>query len=242
MDKLSLDLTIDGLATQIFISASELETVYLPAVELILNLQGTLGGKKRTVVFLAGAPGCGKSTFCGVLKSLAKSHYGRELNVLAMDGFHFSNSYLGSHYVVLEDGLKVPLIARKGRPESFDLLGLNQHLESLYNGDPLRWPGYDRAIHDVVDGEKIVPDEGLFIVEGNYLLLNEQGWDKLKVFADYSIFLMGSPELFTERLIARHIRGGKAFQAAKKWVMENDLENISLVLENSSPADHVISL
>jgi hypothetical protein len=235
MEYEQFNLTVAGLETRISFSTGEIEKTYLPVLESVFSLKSL----SRTVVFLAGPPGSGKSTFAAVLQTLAQTRFDRPLTILPMDGFHFPNRYLAEHQTELK-GKRVLLSTIKGRPETFDLASLREHLVSLVQGRPLSWPIYDRRIHDVIPAAIPIPPQGLFLVEGNYLLLDQPGWRELKSFAHRTVFLTGAKEVLVERLVARHIRGGKEPESASRWVEQNDGGNVDLVLNHSLPADMTI--
>ena len=84
-----------------------------------------------------------------------------------MDGFHHYNVWLEAHN----------LRAYKGAPETFDVDRLAQHLRQIKEGDGT-WPQYDRQTHDPVE-DAIVVTAPVVIVEGNWLLLDDERWRTL---------------------------------------------------------------
>lgn len=232
-----LNLTIAGLATEIDLSSDILASVYQPILKEMGIDQEHRG---RQIFFLAGPPGTGKSTFAAIVQSVAKIQYEKNLFVLPMDGFHFPNEYLRQNFI-LRDGENIPLKNIKGAPESYDLASMTKSLEKLKNNQDLRWPIYDRIIHDVVPDALDIPADGIFIVEGNYLLLDEPGWRELSQFAQKRFFITISETVLRERLISRHLRGGKTLDHAQRWVDQSDLSNARRVLAHQLPADRIIS-
>ncbi|MFA5864612.1 MAG: nucleoside/nucleotide kinase family protein [Phycisphaerae bacterium] len=228
-----MQLNVAGLVEEVLLSAEELLTVYRPVLK---NLMELTYPENRGIVFLAGPPGSGKSTFAAILQRLDREQYQKDITILPMDGFHLSNEYLKNNFIE-RDGERICLSEIKGAPESFDLDHFAKALRSLRNGDKIYWPGYDRTIHDVVPDAIAISESGLFIVEGNYLLLDEPGWRELVQYAHKTIFLSGPEDLLMDRLIDRHIRGGKKAKQAREWVNRTDMQNIQRVISRQVPAD-----
>jgi len=86
----------------------------------------------------------------------------------------------------------------------------------------------------------ITPGTRFLIVEGNYLLFDEQPWRQLGPLFDFSVFLdVPRPEL-ERRLAERWHVHGKTPQDATAWIAANDLPNIELVLSRRRRADLVL--
>ena len=75
------------------------------------------------------------------------------------------------------------------------------------------------------------------ILEGNYLLLDMDGWRELKDYADYTVSVRAGEALLRERLIARRIKTGVAEDEAARFVDFSDMPNVRLCLSGSMPAD-----
>ncbi len=75
------------------------------------------------------------------------------------------------------------------------------------------------------------------IVEGNYLLINEEPWAELKKSWDQTIFINPGIDTLEKRLLNRWLRHGLDARDAKKRTLSNDLPNARYVLENSSDSD-----
>ena len=57
---------------------------------------------------------------------------------------------------------------------TFDLPLLTERVRAVASGEVCGWPVYDRHLHNAVENA-ITVDGGIVILEGNYLLLNEDG-------------------------------------------------------------------
>lgn len=151
-----------------------------------------------------------------------------------MDGFHFRTAELA------ESGR----LDRKGQPDTFDVVNFIDRLRLLRNSDTeiaVPWPLYDRAIHDPRPDALTLDGNSIVIVEGNYLLLDSPGWSAARGFLDETWYLDGDRSVIEERLIQRHIRGGKAIDEALRKVTASDLPNAELIAGTKLRADYVIS-
>lgn len=87
---------------------------------------------------------------------------------------------------------------------TFDLERLKDKTEKMLSENNCGWPVYNRLLHD--PGEDAVYVDGdIVILEGNYLLLNEDGWRDLSKMADYTISIKADPEMLKKRLVERKI-------------------------------------
>jgi len=207
------------------------ESVLLPLLRRLTAMQREKGG--RLVVFLAAPPAVGKSTLAAFLEHLSRQDASiTPLQALGMDGFHYHQDYILAH-TVLRDGVEVPMKSIKGAPESFDIHKLTDMLRRV-RAEDLRWPYYDRRLHDVVE-DALPVAEKILLVEGNWLLLDEPLWRDLA--CDYSIFIGGTEELLRERLVQRKIRGGLTREAAEDFYAACDGPNIIRCMAGSRAAD-----
>lgn len=177
----------------------------------------------RKFVFLVGPPGSGKSTLAQQVQMVALED-GLAVDVLAMDGFHHRNDYLRSHHGVV-DGSHVRLSEVKGAPETFDVDRLKRFITESVFQDP-RWPSYDRGVHDVVDCQ-IPLRSDVALLEGNWLLLEEPGWQDLADHAAVTITLDGPESLLSQRLIDRKEAGGLSRLEAENFYKTSDGPNVA---------------
>lgn len=180
----------------------------------------------RRLVALAGPPGSGKSTLAPLLARRLGGRLGGR--VVPMDGFHLDNALLD------EAGLR----ARKGAPETFDTAGLYHALRRLKDGEAeVILPAFDRDRDAAIAGAiRIGPDDKLLVVEGNYLLADLPGWDRLAGLWDATVLLDVPVAELTRRLGARWAAQGLVGDAAEARVA-NDLANAEVVVRSARPAD-----
>ena len=185
-------------------------------------------GRKRYIVAIAGPPGAGKSTFAQALLLLLKEK-SIQAKIISMDGFHLDNSILADRN----------LLDRKGAPATFDTAGFIHLMNRLTNfEDDVVIPEFDRNKDLSIAGSSIISTKDkVLIVEGNYLLIEEEPWTKLKNTWDQTIFINPGIDTLEQRLLNRWLRYGLDTQDAKKRTLSNDLPNARYVLEKSSDSD-----
>ena len=208
--------------------------IFLPLLKTLTEKQMEKGG--RLLVMLAAPPGAGKSTLLSFLEKLSRDFPPHaSIQAIGMDGFHRRQEDLQSHFI-LRDGKKISLVEIKGAPVTFDLERLAKSVKQIASGAVCGWPVYDRLLHNPVE-DAVLVDGNIVILEGNYLLLDMDGWRALKAFADYTVSVRADESLLRERLIARRIRTGTARDAAVRFVDFSDMPNVRLCLTRSAPAD-----
>lgn len=237
MDKLSfLDFssTINGIVVDASFSRESIKEIFIP---LLKHLSSMCSEKQaRILVMLAAPPGAGKSTLVSFLEYLAKDAVPEKaFQAIGMDGFHRKQEYLLTHTAIV-DGKEIPMVSIKGAPVTFDLERLQEKISELMEGHPCRWPIYDRLLHNPVE-DAITVDSDIVFLEGNYLLLDIDGWRDLSDYADFTISLSANEELLRKRLIARRVATGVNQEDAEKFVDFSDMANVRLCLENSKKAD-----
>ncbi len=233
-DVRTFDVKVNGYGYEARYSADTVEGVFLPLLRRLKALRNRLG--RRTVVFLAAPPGAGKSTVAAVLEQLAKEELGRDVfQAVGLDGFHYYNDYLKTHGIYV-DGKPVLLKKFKGAPETYDLVEFKKHLDNLTVMVNMPWPVYNRTVHNPVPrGTRIYAD--IVLIEGNYLLLDEDYWSDFAKMCDYSIFIGANEDDLRERLIARKAKGGASAEEARAHYERTDGPNARRVLAHVCPHD-----
>ena len=180
---------------------------------------------------LTGAPGRGRSALAAALvEALAPSAV-----TVSMDGFQLAGAELA----------RLGRQERKGAPDTFDAAGYVALLRRLRTPgrDVVYAPAFDRDLEEPVAGSiPVAPGTPLVVTEGNYLLLGDGAWAEVREILDEVWFLDVDPGLRVQRLLDRHVRHGKAPDAARAWVLGSDARNAALVATSRSAADVVVSV
>ena len=226
----------------------------LRSVEETAALIAALPNPGRIVVGIAGSPGAGKSTIAEQLVALLPG-----AALLPMDGFHLPQSRL------VELGRR----DRMGAPDTFDVDAFTAVLAALRpaaagavappavaapavaapapavgnSGVTVLAPGFDREIEEPVpDAIVITPEFPIVVVEGNYLLLGDGGWERVAPLLDATFFVSVDRDIRLARLVARHERFGKSEADARAWALGTDERNAVLVEASAHAATHTIAL
>lgn len=187
---------------------------------------------ERTILGIAGAPGAGKSTLAEAVRAELD---GRHIPtaIVPMDGYHLADVSLTA----------LGLLDRKGAPETFDADGYVHLLRRLRDrGDrPVYAPGFERDLEQPIAAAiSVAPDVEVVITEGNYLLLDEGAWADVAGLLDERWYVDLDDEVRRSRLVQRHVRFGKAPDAAAAWVDEVDEPNAARVHRSRARADRLV--
>jgi len=231
-------LDVAGHHSRIRLRQRDIERTHRPIFDRIASTPGI--STKRSIVLIAGPPGSGKSTLANLWVNLGRDRHPLvPLQTLPMDGFHFPNRILETRDT-MRDGISVPLSLVKGAPESFDLERLIASVKLLREGAELRWPYYDRRVHEPLEEAISVIDRGAVLLEGNYLMLDGEGWRELSRFADLRIFVECSERRSRRDVVRRAVRGGKSPKEAAQHFDFSDRHNYSMVMGQRLPSDIVL--
>ena len=185
--------------------------------------------RRHRLIGITGAPGAGKSTFAAALATQLGN-----AAVLPMDGYHLPQSRL------VELGRR----DRMGAPDTFDVDGFVQTLADLRTATGTVYaPGFDREIEEPVAGAiELPPGLDHVIVEGNYLLLDTGGWQRVASLLDVALFLDLDRGVRQQRLIERHRRFGKSEPDARAWALGPDESNALLIEATAARADRRVDV
>lgn len=185
----------------------------------------------RILVGIAGPPGCGKSTLAsGLVGAL------READITAacvpMDGFHLAGAELA----------RLGRQERKGAPDTFDAAGFVHLLTRLRSRtETVYAPSFDRDLEEPIAGSIAVePGVDVVVTEGNYLLLDDGPWARVRDLLDETWYLDLPEEVRVDRLVARHVRHGRTPAAARAWTLGPDQANADLVGATRARGDGVV--
>lgn len=187
---------------------------------------------KRIIIGIVGKPGAGKSTLTEhILNNLPKG----VATIVPMDGYHLSNSQLA----------RLGLADRKGAPNTFDSEGYVNLLRRLRNDidEDVYFPVFHREIEESYAADGVVlAKTKIVLTEGNYLLLNEMGWQGVAEELDEIWYVNIDDDLRLDRLTKRHQKFGKDADAAYAWARGTDEVNAKIVEATASKADYIINL
>lgn len=199
--------------------------------ELVARAQTLQQDGQRRILGITGAPGAGKSTLCAALLE----HLGQGTAVVPMDGFHLANQELA----------RLGRRQRKGAPDTFDADGYAALLERLrrQRGHTIYAPVFDRSLEESIGSAlPVLAETPLIITEGNYLLLNEGEWPRVRAAIDEVWFLDVPDDLRLERLVRRHEVFGRSPEEAGRWVEQVDQRNAEVIDNTRDQADLIIQL
>jgi pantothenate kinase len=199
--------------------------------ELVRRARLLIAAGGRRVLGITGTPGSGKSTLCAALLD----ELGDDAVLVGMDGFHLAN----------EELVRLQRRGRKGAPDTFDASGYVALLQRLraQRDTAVYAPRFDRGIEESIAGAVPVhPGTALVITEGNYLLLENDGWAGVRAQLDEVWFLDVDPLERVERLNRRRRSYGHPADEAAIWVRDVDERNAVLVESSRERADLVAHL
>ncbi|MDR7306933.1 nucleoside/nucleotide kinase family protein [Rhodoferax saidenbachensis] len=206
--------------------------LFSPPVDTVQRMAGLLAAGRRKVVGIVAPPGAGKSTLAQGLAA----HFAPHSQYLPMDGFHLAQAQLE----------RLGRDQRKGAPDTFDSAGfvaLLQRIRQQVLGDATVYaPDFRRTLEEPIAGaiaiEAHIP---LVITEGNYLLLEDDGWAGARALLDEVWYLDVEQEVRHERLLTRHMQFGRSREQALAWMAQTDEPNAKRIAANRHRADWVIS-
>lgn len=188
----------------------------------------------RFLLGIAGSPGGGKTTLAAAVVAALNERRGGGAAALPMDGFHLANASLD----------RLDRRERKGALDTFDGWGFLALLRRVREetDHTVYAPSFRREVDEGVAGEiAIEPAARIVVVEGNYLLVEDEPWGRVRGALD-EVWFCETPSTEREtRLIDRHIRGGRTPEAAAAWAREVDGVNAVVIEATRSRADLIVS-
>jgi pantothenate kinase len=200
-------------------------------VQQLVDRATALASGGRRLLGVTGAPGAGKSTVCAALVAAL----GPQVALVGMDGFHYANQELR----------RLGRRDRKGAPDTFDVDGYVALLQRLRTPSDrtVYGPVFDRDLEESIGSAvPVPPDVPLVLTEGNYLLVQEHGWDAVRPCLDEVWYLDVPTEERARRLLRRRLSHGHERRAAEDWVHTVDLPNGEVVERSRARADLVVQL
>ena len=85
-------------------------------------------------------------------------------------------------------------------------------------------------------------DNGIIVLEGNYLLLDKTDWRELHKYADELIFINGPESIMRKHVIKRHQRGGLSLEESTIRYNSVDHKNYNLINSNIKKADNILQI
>lgn len=202
----------------------------------IQKIESLLEKPTRSIIGLTGGPGSGKSTLAEYLQKRIDEHNPKQMICLSMDGFHLTKKAL-SEMPNAEEAF-----ARRGAPWTFDskaFIEQTKRIAGSYQKETLYWPSFDHQVGDPIDNDIEIPkDTKVILIEGLYLLHNQDGWQECASLIDENWFLDTPLELAIERLAQRHMKAwGFSHDQAMERITASDGINARIVSESKSKAD-----
>lgn len=186
---------------------------------------------ERIILGVVGKPGAGKSTVTSyLLDNLPED----EAVLVPMDGYHLSNKLLQ----------KFDKANRKGASDTFDALGFSQLLKRIKNdtASDIYFPIFHREIEESIVAEGVVfSNTKLVITEGNYLLLDSDGWQDVAGQLTESWYIQVDDDIRWERLMARSMKYGRDPETAYRWTHGSDENNAKKVETTKNKANVILS-
>jgi hypothetical protein len=219
-----IELLVDGIPHQEDISAQQLDDVYKPFAVYLLTLQRQL--QRRIFVGIAGPPGSGKTYFSAIAARVIDKIFAQPCALsVGMDGWHYASQILAEKKII-KNGKLVSLAAVKGSPETFNVTGFCKFLNQAHQQARLPFPLYDRSTHDPrPQGGLLQAEHTILLVEGNYLLLDENPWQGIRPQLDVTCFIHAGEVLRWKSLLKRHLQGGKTAAQALQHIRRVDVPN-----------------
>ncbi|WP_226925337.1 nucleoside/nucleotide kinase family protein [Georgenia thermotolerans] len=196
--------------------------------------RGGLARGGRALVGLVGAPGAGKSTVADLLAAALRAG-GTGCAVVGMDGFHLAQAELE----------RLGRAQRKGAPDTFDAEGYVALVRRIRVQRPdsatVYAPLFDRHLENAIGSAvPVAATTPVVLTEGNYLLLDEEPWRRLRELLDETWYVEADDGDRRARLLARHVAHGRSPEDARAFAEGSDERNARLIATTRERADVVV--
>jgi pantothenate kinase len=201
--------------------------------DLLIRARALVRDGRRALLGIAGGPGAGKSTLAEYLVRALNADGPPWAAHVPMDGFHLADAELD----------RLGRRDRKGAPDTFDAAGYAALLRRLREDtdEVVYAPGFERVLEQPIAGAIPVPPAArLVVTEGNYLLLEQGSWARVRSCLDEVWFCEIPEDERIRRLVARHEEFGKDHASALAWVLGTDQRNADLIATTRDRADLVV--
>lgn len=220
---------------------SKLNQLYRHSVETkkaLTKIQRAIDTPQRTLIGLTGGPGSGKSTLAEYITTYFSIQQEQVIS-LSMDGFHLSKAQLRA----LPNSEEA--FARRGAPWTFDSAAFVERVKAIrqsYLKKDTLWPSFDHSLGDPIEDDICINKETkVILIEGLYLLHQQDGWQEVATLFDDHWFLDIPLDVSIERLTHRHMRvWGFSHEQAIERINQSDVLNAELVLSTKGRADWLL--
>jgi pantothenate kinase len=169
------------------------------------------------------------------LLARALTDAGTACAVVGMDGFHLAQAELE----------RLGRAGRKGAPDTFDAEGyvaLVRRIRVQRPDSPTVYaPLFDRHLENPIGSAvPVFADTAVVLTEGNYLLLDDEPWHRLRRLLDETWYVEVDDADRRERLLARHVAHGRSPEAARAFAEGSDERNARLIAATRARADVLV--
>jgi pantothenate kinase len=223
------------------INTTSMDAAYADIVSLIQKALH-LSSHRRILVAVAGPPGSGKTTIATHIVGLLNENSSTSAVAVSVDGFHYPRKYLDS----LPN--REEAYVRRGAPWTFDVVAIVKLVKELQDSAFLsletraviKTPSFDHALKDPIEDDiDIDAETNIVILEGNYLLLDEEKWREISEQVDVRVFVDVDVDCARARVARRHVAAGieDTYEKALARFDSNDGLNGDLIRRKLVPFD-----